>query len=230
MRNTKTILIVALFLIISLLLTAYAPNYVHAIPRCVEITQENETTVSTSSNRRNTIDQVPLFNQGDYPDVPYGEYGTIASHGCGIVSVAMVATYMKDEFCSPVDLAKQFGSYNTERGSYWGLFKNSAIILGIDFQEQTYSWEKVKDALNNGQVVIALQSGGLFTSSGHFIVLTGINEDGKIRVNDPNGRNWDKNSVMIEGFTNGFTDEQITQNGGPYWIYGPKTTNKNDPK
>ena len=169
-----------------------------------------------------TIDKVPLFNQGDYPNVPYGNYGSIASHGCGIVSLAMVATYLTDEFHSPVDLAKRFGHYNTERGSYWSLFEDTSKVLGLGFQEQTYSWSKVKDALANGQVVVALQGRGLFTGGGHYIVLTGLTEDGKIMVNDPNGNNWMKDKVMIEGFMNGFTDQQITENGGPYWIYDKK--------
>ena len=180
------------------------------------------TATINDSNIKNEITRVPLFNQGDYPSVPYGSYGTIASHGCGITSVAMVATYMKNEFYSPVDLAKRFGHYNTPNGSYWTLFKNTAEILGIPFQEQTSSWAKAEKALENGQIVVSLQSGGIFTNGGHFIVLTGITDDGRVMVNDPNGHNWAKNAEMVEGFANGFTPGQITANGGPYWIYGVK--------
>lgn len=170
---------------------------------------------------------VPLFNQIDYPEHAYGKYGTIASHGCGIVSLAMVATYLTDSLQHPVDLAEKYGHYNTEHGSYWSLFENTDQDFGIDMIEECYSWNKTMEALRNGHVVIALQSKGLFTSGGHFIVLTGLTEDGKIMVNDPNGNNWNRNAVMINGFTNGFTEEQIYQNGGPYWIYAIKETNAN---
>ena len=85
-----------------------------------------------------------------------------------------------------------------------------------------YDWDVVIDALNNGQPVVCLQKSGLFTNSGHFIVLTGLTEDGKIIVNDPNGNNWNKNTIMFEGFQNGFTERQIKQSAVAYWIYGEK--------
>lgn len=43
----------------------------------------------------------------------------------------------------------------------------------------------VTRALKNGQPIICSVGPGDFTTSGHFIVLVGM-EDGKIRVNDPN--------------------------------------------
>lgn len=167
-------------------------------------------------------DKVPLYNQLDFPNTPYGKYGSVASHGCGITSLAMVASYLQNVEYSPADLAKQFGNYNTERGSYWILFEDSAEVLELDLQERTYSEKTVMEALRNGQVVIALQSEGLFTDGGHFIVLTGLTEDGKILVNDPNGANYYKNRTLMKGFAYGFTSKQVFANGGPYWIYAKK--------
>lgn len=40
-------------------------------------------------------------------------------------------------------------------------------------------------ALRDGKLVVASMGPGTFTKGGHFIVLTGITESGKIRVNDP---------------------------------------------
>lgn len=169
------------------------------------------------------FDKVPLFNQGDYPNSPYGrEEWSVASHGCGITSVAMVATYLTNEMHAPDVLAVQFGRYNTVHGSYWSLFGDSAEVLGLGKVTQTSNWSKVTEALKNGQPVVSIQSTGLFTGGGHFIVLTGMTEDGKVLVNDPNGGNWHKNAVMIEGFANGFTPAQIRASGGTYWIYQPK--------
>lgn len=167
-------------------------------------------------------DKVPLYNQLDFPNTPYGRYGSVASHGCGITSLAMVASYLQDVEYSPADLAKQFGNYNTEKGSYWILFEDSAKVLGLDLQERTYDTKVVMEALRNGQVVIALQGKGLFTDGGHFIVLTGLTEEGKILVNDPNGANYYKNSTLIKGFAQGFTPKQVFADGGPYWIYAKK--------
>ena len=167
-------------------------------------------------------DEMPLYNQCDYPDVPYGNYGSVASHGCGITCLAMVSTYLTDIEYTPDEMAEMFGNYNTVKGSYWILFEDSAKVLSLDFQERTYDWETVMNALKNNQVVIALQGRGLFTGGGHFIVLAGLTEDGKIIVFDPNGNNYTKNETLIAGFENGFTEKQVYADGGPYWIYSKK--------
>lgn len=172
--------------------------------------------------------EIPLMNQRDYPKTAYGKYGTIYSHGCGLVSIAMVATYLTDEYHDPVELADKFGNYNTQKGSMWILIKDSAEKLGLDLiasdcpNGEWYNWNKVMAALRNGQPVICLQKSGLFTRSGHYIVLTGLTDDGKIMVNDPNGFNWNKNKTMINGYKNGFTEQQIRQGATAYWIYAKK--------
>lgn len=171
-------------------------------------------------------EKVPLYLQTDYPDNPYGNYGTIASHGCGITSLAMVATYLTDIEYTPVVLAEQFGHYNTPRGSYWSLFKDSAKILELGRVKQTSDWSEVYNALKNNQVVIAVVgSDSIFTSSGHYIVLAGLTEDGKIIVNDPNGRNY-KKVVLSEGFENGFTEVEVYTGAKAFWIYEQKNFNE----
>lgn len=169
-------------------------------------------------------DEVPLYNQLDYNKTPYGDYGTVASHGCGITCLAMVATYLLDVEYMPDELAKAFGRYNTPNGSYWILFEDSAKALGLNLQERTNSEKKVMQALANGQVVISLQRAGLFTGGGHFITLVGLTEDGKILVNDPNGANYWKGGALANGFKNGFSKNQVFEAGGPYWIYEVKTS------
>jgi len=165
---------------------------------------------------------VPLYNQLDYPDVQYGCCGTVASHGCGVAALAMVASYLLDDEITPDEMAKQFGEYNTEGGSKWALFEDSAEVLGLKLQERTNDTTKVMEALANNQVVISLQGPGLFTSGGHFIVLVGLTKDGKILVNDSNGRNYTKNKTLVDGFANGFTEAQVFRDGSPYWIYEKK--------
>jgi hypothetical protein len=170
---------------------------------------------------------IPLYNQMDY-NTPYGAYGTVASHGCGITCVAMVAAYHKGEDVSPALLGRLFGNYNTQDGSLWTVFADTASELNIPFEKQTSSWAEAVRALENGKPVVSTQNGnGPFTSGGHFILLTGITEDGRILVNDPNGYNY-SNPALRYGFANGFTQDQITMgSGGAYWIYGAKETTGN---
>ena len=189
---------------------------------------ESMTPVTVTLNEVNngytkkTIDKVPLLNQLDYPHVDYGEFGTIASHGCGIVSLAMVASYLTDAYVDPVNLAQKYGNYNTEAGSQRIIFKAVAEDLGINLvdsgtpQGEYYTWEEAKSALEEGKVIICGQSKGVFTGGGHFIVLTSLTEDGKVMVNDPNGYNWMK---YPDEFNNGFTEEQIYENANAYWIF-----------
>lgn len=162
--------------------------------------------------------KVPLFNQQDYPYTEYSQ-GSVATSGCGITCLAMVASYHMNEFVSPDDLAKKF---NKSADNNVTRMENASEYLDLPLQEKTWYWSKAYEALKNGSVVISLQRKGLFTSEGHFIVLTGLTEDGKVMVNDPYGANWDKNAELVEGFANGFTIEQITEADAAYWIYEPK--------
>jgi hypothetical protein len=134
----------------------------------------------------------------------------------------MASSYLTDKMQSPVTLAKKFGSYNSEHGSYGSLFEAGAKKLGFGFQEQTTDTNKVIAALKNGQIVVSGQSVGLFTGGGHYILLTGMTEDGRIWVNDPNGNNYRKDKLK-DGFANGFTQEDVFRCSVSFWIFEPKT-------
>lgn len=168
------------------------------------------------------ITEVPLYNQLDYPNTPYGNYGTVRSHGCGITCVAMVATYMlDDEALTPDILAEQFGKYNHKNGSGWELFPASAEELGLGEVQQYFDWcDEIEDALRNGQLVISNQRKGIFTKSGHYILLVGMNED-KIMVNDPNGANY-QSQMLKDRFEEGFEISSIRSHSACYWVYEKK--------
>ena len=54
-----------------------------------------ETTVAETEPLRQAIDTVPQYYQTDYPYLKFGSSGgTIATSGCSLTSLAMVATYM----------------------------------------------------------------------------------------------------------------------------------------
>ena len=57
--------------------------------------------------------------------------------------------------------------------------------LGLDVTEIPLVKKRITDNLEVGNPIICAMGEGNFTTSGHYIVLVGL-EDGLIRVNDPN--------------------------------------------
>ena len=64
--------------------------------------------------------EFPLYSQLDYPNKRFGS-GTVATSGCGITSLAMVASYLTGHAYYPDELAGYFGGYgenNVQRFEY----------------------------------------------------------------------------------------------------------------
>ena len=57
---------------------------------------------------------------------------------------------------------------------------------------------------------------GTFTNSGHFIVLRGITEDGKILVADPNSKELTKESYEPAFIVN--EAKAWAADNGPFWV------------
>lgn len=157
---------------------------------------------------------IPLYFQTDYPDHMYG-VGTIASSGCSAVCLSMVASYMTGHTYLPDEIARYFG----------GAAENNIarLELGSDTLQLPYhkaeNWHETYAALKEGKVAIALMNyKSIFTSSQHFIVLTGVTEDGKILVNDPYEPNYEKWDLK-KGLEVGFDDSAIVQGYSGAWIY-----------
>lgn len=172
------------------------------------------------------FEEVPHYFQTDYPDTPYGRFGdTVATDGCGITSLAMVLSYLLDEEILPDRLAEEYGRYCTGSGSSYKLFPAAAKDYGVTIEKQGGAWSRAVETLKNGQVIIAHMKGGsIFTTGGHFIVLDGITEDGRILVKDPYIGNYaeNKDKALREGFEKGFEQKYIAYNSPSWWIFAPK--------
>lgn len=173
--------------------------------------------------------EVPLYNQLDYPKTKYGHDGsTVRSSGCGIASYAMVLSYLLDREILPDELAGMYHRYKVEGGSSHSLFTKTQDDWGITLEDNCYwieAWVdgKVMKALENGQPIIAnVHEDSAFTIGGHFIVLYGLTEDGKILVRDPNGANYNKKGFLAEGFQNGFDPNYFREHSVNYFIYQAK--------
>lgn len=161
--------------------------------------------------------QIPQFFQTDYPDVLYS-YGTVATDGCGITCLAMVATYLTEHPYLPDELAGYFGGYlegvvtNIER------LEAASDLLQLSWRRATNVHDAMQ-AMREGKVVIAMMNEeSLFTDNQHFIVLAGTTEDGKILVNDPYEPNYEKWDLK-NAFQYGFREADLVAGFSGGWIY-----------
>ena len=135
---------------------------------------------------------VPLFLQWD-PQWGYGRYGSdyLAITGCGPTCLAMAGYYLTgSKNMNPADIAvfaEENGYYAKGYGSSWTLISEGSARLGLKARELPLVKKKMTDALEAGNPVILAMGEGDFTTTGHYIVLTGV-ENGFFRVNDPNSR------------------------------------------
>lgn len=143
------------------------------------------------------------YYQGNYSQ-PYSQ-GTIATSGCGPTSAAMVLTYLTGNEVSPVETAEfGNGTYTCSEGTYWSYFGDIADKYGVQCTEQSVNKENIINGLQGDNPVIMSMGPGTFTSSGHFIVLRDIDENGMVTIADPNSESrsnqtYDINVFLKEG-------------------------------
>ena len=165
--------------------------------------------------------EVPLYFQQDYGDSKYGNF-SLRTYGCGITTISMLTSYMKDEEYTPPYMGIKFGKYCSENGTAYTLMSEAPAAMDYYSIRQTNSWSEAKAALAEGYFVITLQHGGYWTRGGHYLLITSIDEEGHITVRDSNLYNYGK----LKGHKDGYFDQStIPANAAKYWIYEKKVVN-----
>ena len=150
--------------------------------------------------------EIPLFLQTDarWGQCQYGD-GTMAENGCGPTCLSMVYSGLTgDGRWNPYELAKKAekaGYYVAGSGTSWSMMTELAEELGLTIIEVKYEEEKIRAELQRGNKIICIMGPGDFTTTGHFIVLAGVKEDGSIILRDPNSRensekSWELQQLM----------------------------------
>lgn len=149
---------------------------------------------------------IPRFQQWDsrWGYLTYGN-DNIGINGCGPTCLSMVAAgLLKDTSKSP-DAVAEFSVENNyctvASGTAWSLMSSGAKKLGLKSESVVVGSDSLKSVLEKKQPVICSMKPGDFTTTGHFIVLTGLTEDGKVMVNDPNSvtrseKRWDMDTIV----------------------------------
>ena len=134
--------------------------------------------------------EIPLLLQYDQR-WGYGDYGasSVVVSGCGPACLSMVAAGLTgDDTVTPYAVAQyasQEGYYVFGAGTAWSLMSRGASRFGVEGEELPLMKSRMESALREGRPIICVVGPGDFTTSGHFIVITGM-KDGQFTVNDPN--------------------------------------------
>lgn len=147
---------------------------------------------------------IPLLLQWDprWGCAQYGD-GPMALNGCGPTALSMVICGLTgDGTATPyavAQYAQEMGYYVDGVGTSWELMSAGGTHFGVTARELPLSQSVMENALAAGEPIICSVGPGDFTTSGHFIVLSGL-EDGKFQVRDPNRRStseklWDYDTL-----------------------------------
>lgn len=162
-----------------------------------------------------TNNEMPLYDQTNYPDIRYGS-GSVATSGCGITCLAMVASYYTGEEWTPDKCAALGNNVEGHEVTNVERMLTAADKIGLHYEQKTTN--DIMSSLQEGKTVIALVN-----NSGHFVVLRGLTEDGKVLVNDPYGpwqteKNSEGQALTIN--ENGYISQNdINLTAGRIWVF-----------
>ena len=163
---------------------------------------------------RTEYTEMPVYYQNHYSQILYGT-GTVASNGSSITSLAMVATFFTGYSYTPDVLARWFAAKATDDAARL-TYACDALKLPYETSED---WEETFRQLKKGKYVIAqMDETSMFTTSSHFLVLTGLTEDGKLLVADPQLSNT-VNEVLNAKYLTGFEETDISTGFRAAWIF-----------
>lgn len=137
----------------------------------------------------------------------YGEGATIAAKGAAPTAIAMVLTALKGEEITPVETAKwslDNGFVTQESTTETTYFDAIAEAYGIDCVQVDLTEENILANISEGKYMIVSMEEGQFGETENYVVITGITEDGKITIADPNSednstKTWDISVFLDEG-------------------------------
>lgn len=171
---------------------------------------------------------VPYFSQGsnritgtrpDWADIRFGD-DNIAGSGCSITSFAMVASYYgigtenANGYVYPDDVLQKIIDIDGDRN--YGYTYGAGPTQGEIFPRLADHYNLNVEQLSSQSALQSLQEGKplVVRRPGHFFVLSGVTEDGKVVVNDPANRS--KSDVAYT------LDEWISREGiTDFWQFTP---------
>ena len=113
----------------------------------------------------------------------------VAIGGCGPTCVAMALSgILDDKSITPKNIAEKENAsgHFTDAGTKWSFFDYIAKEYGVKSTGIPLNEQAMKSALSKGHPIIASVRPGKFTTVGHIILITGVDDEGEFIINDPN--------------------------------------------
>lgn len=188
---------------------AYPVNMLEALANNLEMTDfvmgyltaENKVTGGLTESEKNQ--EHPLLLQWDprWGYLSYGDDSNIGLAGCGPTCLSMALYELTRDATLTPDKIAAYGMENNYympgTGTLWTLIEEVPRLYGIQVENPVADETILKRELDAGKVLICAMRPGDFTSTGHFIVVYGYNQEGFL-VNDPNCVSRSKKSWPFE--------------------------------
>ena len=112
-------------------------------------------------------------------------------------------TYILGEHISPLQLLDVTAGYYVKHEGTdvtWGCYEHVAEVFNVNTEmlDIWNDYNSITDALEHGKPIVLACGPGTFTGTGHYIVLLGLTEDGRIIVADPNSIGNSTKTYSIE--------------------------------
>lgn len=171
---------------------------------------------------RGCVKEVVYYNQGEEPwaSLSYGS-SNIRAAGCGPTALAIVISTLKGENVTPemtAGYAMSKGLYVSGKGTSHAFPSMAARNWGLEVERvKREQMDYVVRQLKEGKLAVVICAENTISgSSGHFIILTGITQEGYIAIADPGSRRRTGNlysPATIQSYARDLGD-------GGIWIIG----------
>ncbi len=115
--------------------------------------------------------------------------GIIGYTGCGPISSAMIISTLKhDKSITPAKIAQesQRNGFYSEEGTNWEFYPYIATKYGLRATQMSVNYNVIKSNIKKGNLILISVRPGDFTQGGHVMVISGVDKNGDIILNDPN--------------------------------------------
>lgn len=160
-------------------------------------------------------------NDPRWKDLGFKDGDSIGIYGCGPASLAMITSTVTGRDINPYEAAEamyQKGLYIPSEGSSHAIMTDGLAHFSVKSEGfYEYSSAAVISELKKGNYFALLTKKGIFSNStGHFIVLAGLDENGKVLIADSNSvsnsqRSWDIETILSQA-------KYSASSGGPLWL------------